>query len=135
MGMDGFDSFIFGVFPIFFFIIFAFVIGTFIFAAVRGFKEHSYNNSQPVLSVDAKVVIKRADVSTHRHSNMNSTNNHHHHTTYSSSTTYYVTFEVESGDRMELQVSGSDYGLLAEGDTGKLTFQGRRYLGFQRKIY
>ena len=46
--------------------------------------------------------------------------------------TYYVTFQVESGDRMELTVSGSDYGMLVEGDIGKLSFQGTRYLGFQR---
>ena len=27
---------------------------------------------------------------------------------------------------------GSDYGMLVEGDIGKLSFQGTRYLGFQR---
>ena len=48
-------------------------------------------------------------------------------------TTYYVTFQVESGDRMELRLSGTEYGQLAEGDTGKLSFQGTRYLGFERK--
>lgn len=52
------------------------------------------------------------------------------HTTQS--TSYYATFQVESGDRMELHVSGAEYGMLAEGDTGKLTFQGTRYLGFVR---
>ena len=31
-------------------------------------------------------------------------------------TSYYVTFQVESGDRMELSVSGREYGMLAEGD-------------------
>ena len=44
----------------------------------------------------------------------------------------YVTFEVESGDRMEMNVRGSEYGMLAEGDVGKLTFQGTRYLNFER---
>ena len=33
---------------------------------------------------------------------------------------------------MELRVSGSEFGLLVEGDYGKLTFQGTRYLGFER---
>ena len=47
-------------------------------------------------------------------------------------TTYYVTFQVESGDRMEFEVDGSDYGLLVQGDIGKLSFQGTRYLGFER---
>jgi hypothetical protein len=44
----------------------------------------------------------------------------------------YVTFEVESGDRMEFHVAGHEYGMLIEGDTGNLTFQGTRYLGFDR---
>lgn len=52
---------------------------------------------------------------------------------HSTSTSYYVTFEVESGDRMELHVSGSEYGMLAEGDYGQLTFQGTRYLDFVRR--
>ena len=43
-------------------------------------------------------------------------------------------FEVESGDRMEFSVYGEEYGMLAEGDEGKLTFQGSRYLGFERTI-
>ena len=47
-------------------------------------------------------------------------------------TMYYVTFQMESGDRMEFQVSGIEYGMLAEGDTGELTFQGTRYLAFER---
>ena len=54
---------------------------------------------------------------------------HGHHTT----STYYVTFQFESGDRMEFSVDGSEYGLLAEGDTGNLCFQGTRYLSFKRE--
>lgn len=34
--------------------------------------------------------------------------------------------------RMELQVNGSEYGMLVEGDRGRLSFQGTRYLGFER---
>ena len=34
---------------------------------------------------------------------------------------------------MELQMSGSEYGLLVEGDAGMLSFQGTRYLGFERQ--
>ena len=30
-------------------------------------------------------------------------------------------------------MTGTEYGLLAEGDRGKLTFQGTRYLGFERQ--
>ena len=55
---------------------------------------------------------------------------HGFHTT--TSTTYYVTFQVESRDRMEFCVSRTEYEMLVEGDTGRLTFQGTRYLLFER---
>ena len=40
----------------------------------------------------------------------------------------------ESGDRLELRMSGREFGTLAEGDKGKLTFQGTRYRGFERRL-
>ena len=46
---------------------------------------------------------------------------------------YYVTFQVESNDRMEFEVSGTEYGMLAGGDSGELTFQGTQYLNFRRE--
>ena len=73
------------------------------------------------------VVAKRTEVSHHHHSGAGNA----HYTT--SSTWYYVTFQVESGDRLELPVSGREYGLLVEGDRGCLTFQGTRYLGFAQR--
>lgn len=114
------------IFMLFFFAVFAFVIGTFIFTAVKGISQWSKNNNSPRLTVDAKIVGKRAHTSHHRH-------NHNGHMHTSHSTTYYVTFEFESGDRMELCVSGSEYGLLIEGDIGSLSFQGTRFLSFLRK--
>ena len=60
---------------------------------------------------------------------------HHHdanmHTRHSS-TWYYATFQVESGDRMELSIPDRDYGYLVEGDRGSLAFQGTRFLSFSR---
>ena len=41
-------------------------------------------------------------------------------------------FEVKSGDRMELAVTGKEYGQMVEGDVGELSFQGTRFLGFER---
>nr|WP_317414022.1 DUF2500 domain-containing protein [uncultured Solibaculum sp.] len=52
------------------------------------------------------------------------------HVTYS--TWYYVTFEVEGGDHIELQVKKQEYDKRNKGDYGKLTFQGTRYLGFEK---
>ena len=40
---------------------------------------------------------------------------------------------MESGDRMEFSLTGPEYGMLLEGDSGKLSFQGTRYLGFERQ--
>ena len=111
----------FAAFEVMFTIVFVIVIGTFVVTAVRGIGQWSKNNNSPRLTVPATVVAKRPNVTRHRHDN-------HHHT----STTYYVTFQVDSGDRMELHVSGQEFGLLVEGDRGNLTFQGTRYLDFKR---
>ena len=115
----------FGTFEAMFGIMFVLVIGVFVVTFVRGIGQWNKNNNSPRLTVPATVVSKRANVS-HHHS---AGEHHHSHT----STSYYVTFEVESGDRMELHVPGTEYGLLVEGDTGNLSFQGTRYLGFERE--
>ena len=120
----------FGLFSIMFTLVFVLVIGTFIVTAVKGISQWNKNNHSPRLTVPATIVAKRTNVSRHHHHNHHGTGMHHS----STSTSYYVTFQVESGDRMELHVTGSEYGLLVEGDQGKLSFQGTRYLGFERSI-
>lgn len=40
---------------------------------------------------------------------------------------------VTKRNRIELIVNGSEYGMLFEGDRGRLSFHGTRYLGFERK--
>ena len=119
-------AFGFDMFGIMFTLVFVLVIGTFIVTAVRGISQWNKNNNSPRLTVPALVVAKRTNVSRHHHGG---TNGHDHHHT---STTYYVTFQVESGDRMELHMTGNEYGMLVEGDQGNLSFQGTRYLGFER---
>jgi len=116
----------FGMFQIMFSLTFVLVMGVFVVTIVRGIRQWNKNNHSPRLTVPALVVAKRTNVSRHRHGGANGM--HHHHT----STTYYVTFQVESGDRMELHVDGTEYGMLIEGDQGTLSFQGTRYLGFER---
>lgn len=117
----------FGMFEIMFFIVFGLAICVFLMTFIKGMKEWNHNNHSPRLTVPATVVAKRTNISRHRHSG---TNGHHHH--HHTSTTYFVTFQVESGDRMELHLTGQEYGLLVEGDRGNLSFQGTRYLGFER---
>ena len=113
------------LFPLMFITVFVVVIGTFVATGVKGISEWNKNNNSPRLTVHAKVVAKRNHTGVHHHNH----NGHSHRTTSSS---YYVTFEVDSGDRMELHLQGYEYGLLVEGDRGRLTFQGSRYLGFER---
>lgn len=108
------------VFPLFFLTI----IGIFIFTLIKNIKEWNYNNKQPIIPVNAIIVSKRASVS-HSHGGENHIS--------SASTTYYVTFEYDNGQRQEFHVSGSQYGLLAEGDIGTLSFQGTRFIDFNRK--
>lgn len=104
------------IFPLFFLLVFGMVI----FGFVRGIGQWSSNNRSPRLTVDAKVVGRRQ----HRSGGGHNTSAH---------TSYYITFEVASGDRMELHVPYNQFGYIIEGDTGKLTFQGTRFLGFERQ--
>ncbi|NYE03955.1 hypothetical protein F4694_000699 [Bacillus niacini] len=115
---QGFDMFtiIEKLFPLFIIL----VIGFILFIIFQGIKQWNYNNKQPKLNVDALVVSKRTEVSGGSNDS-------------SASTLYYITFQVESGDRMELAVRGSDYGMLAEGDAGELVSQGTRFHSFTRK--
>lgn len=120
------------IFEFVFYILFFLMAGMVIVSFVRGIGEWNKNNHSPRLTVDAMVKTKRTNVTHHSNANAGDITGAHGYTT-STSTTYYVTFEVESGDRMEFSVSGQEYGLLVEGDQGKLTFQGTRYLGFERR--
>ncbi|WP_339148988.1 MULTISPECIES: DUF2500 domain-containing protein [unclassified Sutcliffiella] len=120
----------FEIVPIFIGIIFVIVIGSILISVFKGVGEWQKNEQSPKLSVPAVVTSKRIDVT--KRSNMHHNNDIHHHHSSSTHTKYYVTFEFESGDRSEFQVSGKEYGLLSEDDNGVLSFQGTRYLGFER---
>ena len=123
MGMFGLMD---TLFPIMFFTIFAIVIGAFIFTIVRGITTWHKNNNSPRLVVNAIVADKHEDVSVHHHNDNGMSNS-------TSSTSYYVTFTVEGGERLVFQVDRQEYGYLIVNDQGKLTFQGTRYLGFDRE--
>jgi hypothetical protein len=112
------------LFPVMFLAVFGLVFGTIVGTLIKNGKRERINNSSPRITAEATVVTKRTHYSTHRH--------HHGHAHYSSSSSYYATFEVESGDRMELMIPVTEFGLLVEGDRGNLTFQGTRYLSFER---
>lgn len=120
MGMDfGFSHFdrTFNIMGILVTVMFVLVLGFFLVLFIKGIGQWNKNNHSPRLTVPASVVGKRLKVSHHNDSG---------------STRYYVTFQVDSGDRMEFAVTGPEYGMLIEGDKGSLSFQGTRYLSFER---
>lgn len=124
---------IFGAFGMMFMVVFIVVVVIIIATVVRGIGTWNKNNQSPRLTVSALIVSKRMQVSHHAHADAGDISGAHGcHSAVS--TMYYVTFQVASEDRMEFTVDGSEYGLLAEGDEGELSFQGTRYLGFDRKI-
>lgn len=112
-----------GGFTILFTLMFCLVFGFILFGIISGIRQWSKNNRSPKLTVNASIVDKRTHISHHHHSS------DMHDSVY---TSCYVTFQVESGDRMELLVDDREFGLLIVGDRGKLHFQGTRYLGFDR---
>ena len=107
--------FMFSIFPVFFAIMFVLVLGTIISTLVKNGRQNHRNNNSPRVTSEAAVVTKRTHV----------WGDHSH-------TDYYATFQFESGDRLELEVPSSHFGYLVEGDRGKLTFQGTRFVSFER---
>ncbi|MBP0725300.1 DUF2500 domain-containing protein [Bacillus sp. RG28] len=109
---------IFRIGPYFIGIIFVIILGTILTMIIKGISTWNKNNHQPRINTKAKVVTKRTSTS-----GGGETNVYHQ---------YFVTFEFDSGDRVEFQVTGQEYGQLVEGDNGELEFQGTRYLGYTR---
>ena len=103
------------LFPIMFLGVFGLAAGTIISTLVKNVKTEHKNNASPRLTSEATVVTKRTQVR----------GDHAH-------TTYFATFQFESGDRLELEIPHNQFGYLVEGDKGKLSFQGTRYLNFER---
>ncbi len=121
------EDFMFSAIPAFMVIFFIIFFGIIIFSVVKGIMQWNTNNNSPLATAEVKVTSKRGEVTHHHHGNDVGA----HHTT---STYYYVTFELTSGERIELEVNGKEYGMISEGDRGILTYQGTRYKGFQRHI-
>ena len=70
------------------------------------------NRDWPRLTVPARVTATRSEPGSRRR--------------------VYVTFQVESGDCLELCVKSAAGRAFETGDTGQLTFQGRRFMSFEK---
>lgn len=125
------------VFLLFFGLVFTLVVAGFVTVAVKGLSQWRANEASPLRSIDAMVVSRRTDVR-RRSGSVGAPPDGSGtialaSTSPSSSTTYFVTFEEPSGERRELQVTGTEFGQMAEGDRGHLIHQGSRYKGFTRQ--
>lgn len=102
------------LFVVIWFVLFFYIVG-------KGIAQWVENNNSPILTVPATIMDMRRK--THHH---HSGGRHHH------SHSYHILFQLDSGERLELRVKRHEYRELAVGDQGKLTYQGTRYLGFER---
>jgi len=123
IGSDGGMGSMMTIFLVIFGVILAVIIGSRLYIWNK-------NNHSPRENGKAKVVTKRMKVSGMGGHRMRTSVMMD--TTSSTSTRYFVTFELENGKRLEFSVNDGEYGMLAEGDSGELTWQGTRYLGFER---
>ena len=74
-------------------------------------------------TVDAMIVKKRLSCTSHHHGAEVFTDHER--------TNYFVTFQLEKNNRIELQVKEGQYDLLFDGERGKLTFRGKRFIRFR----
>lgn len=103
------------IFLVVWFIMFFGILTVVIVSIGRNLKRERDNKKAPVETADVTVLTKRINVRGEH-----------------SYTTYYVTFESDNAVRKEFMVDGELYGLLVEGDKGRLTYQGYKVIDFNR---
>lgn len=101
-------------------IVFFIVFGSIAFSLIKATVTWSSNNQSQTFTIPVKIVTKRT--------NIRGGSNHS-----AAYTSYFITFEERNGERQELKVNGRDFGQLAEGDIGLLTYQGTRFHTFERQ--
>lgn len=106
------------VFPILFIFVFAGIFLT----LIKVLKQWNYNNTQPEIRVSAKLITKTTKEIQQKRK----------HYIMPSPTSYSLTFEVESGESIELRVDGLTYRKFIENEIGILTYQGNRFIHFER---
>ena len=94
-----------------------------IYLIYKNIMQWTKNNASAILSIPAMVVSKHMDIHDYPQENGPS------YTT----TNYFVTFELENGRRVEFKVKSKESRVLVERDVGILTYQGTRFLGFNRE--
>ena len=120
--MVGFSAFGLGMslIEIAFFVVFALIVVVIVAAIVKGVSANAKNQAAPQVSAEARVVAKRIETRGGGETMV--------------SQSHFVTFEQVGGERFELEVPASEFGMLVEGDRGSVSMKGSRYLGFSREL-
>ncbi|WP_434750890.1 DUF2500 domain-containing protein [Paenibacillus amylolyticus] len=121
MGIE--SSWMFDLFGTVFPVAFVLILGIVLLSMGKEVWRWGRNNAEPLLTVHSRITSRRVKMSQPPSDSGSTT---------PVRTLYYVTFEVESGDRLEFKVNGEEYSMCAEGDEGRLSFKGTRYIGFER---
>lgn len=101
-------------------VVFVVVVIAIVVALVRKGTQAAHNNAAPEVGAVATVADKRVAISGGGEMAIHEA--------------HFVTFEQPGGERFELEVPASQYGLLVVGDQGTVTMKGTRYLGFSREL-
>ncbi len=109
----------FQIMPVFMGVVFLIVFGVIIYRTIN----FAIQKTKDKENIGAKVINKRENI---RRRSTNSRSSMH------TSITYYATFELEDNRRVEYTIPSNKIGLIVEGDTGTLTYQGTLFVGFTR---
>lgn len=108
------------------FIIVAIIVVFIIFTVI---KQWHKNNRSPKIVINSTVLEKRKQRVSHSSAGATGPDVAFY------GAEYWITFQLEGGDSVEfwLKENEDEYNRLKIGDCGKLTFQGTRYLGFEKR--
>ena len=106
----------------------ALIVGAILFALLRGLYIWNKNNHSPRVTEEAEVYTKRQDFSTFTNRSRNTQFGSYR----SIRVRYFVVFQTKNSGAVKLKVSSDDFDMLREGEKGLLTFQGTRFLGFEK---
>jgi hypothetical protein len=97
------------VFTIVFIILLALIVSLVLFTAAKSVLRRLKGGNLPLLVVNARVASLRSEGERH-----------------------FVAFEFPNGQPVEFEMSEKEIGALAQGDAGRLTFQGERFVSFKK---
>jgi hypothetical protein len=105
-------------------LIFAALLGVVVFYGVRAWRERARNNQQPIEFIAARVSSVRTET-------IQQPKDIHPKAAIPPSVKQFVAFTLTDGRQVELLIPGEAFKAFAEGQSGRLRFQGTRFLGFE----